>query len=130
MQNAKYSRGQVWSYRARPSEEKSRLYIVRVDTNQKLDNIYHIFVDNLSLKNPHAETGIQDVLPHAPVSGKTLDASVIDLIETRDTNLPNISEGYKIWREAFDKGEGGVFTIPVAEIIQYIEDIVNGKTDG
>lgn len=41
------------------------------------------------------------------------------------SNSPDISEGYKSWRESFDKGEAGVFNIPASKIIQYIEDVVN-----
>ena len=129
MQNQKYSVGQVWSYRTRPDESESKLYIVRVTESDKLGPIYNIFLDGLSLKNPHIE-GDQDVLPHAPVSAETLDASVTALVETRHSDLPDISEGYQTWKEAFDAGNAGVFTIPVSNIVQYIEDIVNGKMDG
>lgn len=127
MQELRYKQGQVWTYQTRQGEDQSRLYIVRIDPNTKLGPIYHIYVDNLSLKNPHIQGGIQNDLPHSPVSAATLDASVIKLVETRASNMPDISEGYNNWREAFDQGKGGVFSIPVNKIIQYIEDIVNGK---
>ena len=113
MRDEKYAVGQVWSYRTRPGESQSRLYIVHITECDKVGTIYHVFLDRLSLKLPKG--GVQNVFPHAPVSDKTLDASVIELVETRQTNLPDISEGYQIWREAFDSGGARVFTIPVSE---------------
>ena len=40
-------------------------------------------------------------------------------------NLPDISEGYKVWKEVFDTGQGGVFNIPISQILEYIEDTLN-----
>ncbi|MGF1528498.1 MAG: hypothetical protein ACFCBW_17115 [Candidatus Competibacterales bacterium] len=87
------------------------------------DLIYHIFVDGVAIKNPHIEGGVQDVLPHAPVDEKTLELSLIKLTGTAN-QLPDISEGYSVWKEAFDSGEGGVFNISVSQIIEYIEQVV------
>jgi hypothetical protein len=130
MHNPKYAVGQVWSYKTRPNESRSRLYIVQVTVSDKLGPIYNIYLDKLAIKNPYIASGIQDALPHAPVSAEALDTSVTMLVETRQSNLPDISEGYKTWRDAFDQGKAGVFTIPVDKIIQYIEDIANGKMNG
>lgn len=124
----KYRAGQVWSYKTRTGEENSRIYIVKVDTDGELGSIFHIYVDGIAIKNPHLPNGgSQTSLPHSPVSAETLDASVVELIES-DGKMPDISEGYGVWKEAYDKGEAGVFTIPVAKIVQYIEDIVNDKS--
>ena len=127
MKNEKYKAGQVWSYSTRKGEEHSRLFIVRVDRHEKLGSIYHIFLDGLSVSNPHIEGGIQDILPHSPVSQQTLDASVKSLVTAKADALPDIAEGYEVWKEAFDKNEAGVFIIPVQEIIQITEDAVLGK---
>lgn len=129
MTETKYKAGQVWSYQARQGEEGSHLYIVRVDPDEKLGVIYHIYVDGIRIKNPHSPSGNQDHLPHSPVTKKTLDDSVTSLVTDHADTLPDISEGYAAWREAFDNNQGGVFTIPVKQIVQYIEDIVNGKSD-
>ena len=114
--------GQVWTYRTRPGEEASRLYIARVDNLPNL-TAFHISVDGLRLKNPHSAAGYQTVLPHAPVDEETLKASVVSLA-AENAPMPDISEGYGHWREAYDSGQGGVFNIPVAKIIEYIESIV------
>jgi hypothetical protein len=125
----KYSEGQAWSYKTRIGEQESKIYIAQVDNDPKLGQIYHIYIDNIAIKNPHIKEGIQNYLPHAPVSQKTLDDSVTNLIESHVDPLPDISEGYLTWKEAFVKGEAGVFTIPADKIVQYIEDVVTGKND-
>jgi len=124
----KYAVGQVWAYQTRANETDSKLYIVRIEENEKIGPIYNIYLDGLAIENPHI-AGSQDSLPHAPVSAETLDASVTGLIEVRQNDLPDISEGFDMWKEAFDSGDAGVFTIKVSEIVQYIEDIVNGRTE-
>ena len=129
MTSAKYKIGQVWNYQTRKGEEQSRIFIVRADSNQKIGTIYHIYIDGLQIRNPHTNTGIQDHLPHSPVSEKTLNDSVTSLAIEHADEVPDVSDGYKTWKEAFDKGEGGIFTIPVNQIIQHIEDIITGKRD-
>ena len=130
MQTNTYAVGQVWSYQSRDHELDSKLYISQVDEEMPIGPVYHIYLDGLSIQNPHTADGVQTTFPHAPVSAETLDASVTELLQTRETDLPDVSEGYQMWRDAFDKGEAGVFTISVREIVQFIEDAVNGKLDG
>lgn len=120
---AEYSVGQVWEYKSRKDEESSRVYIVHIDQHEKLGKIYHIYIEGINIKNPHIAGGIQVELPHAPVDEETLKLSLTKLVGKTDA-LPDISAGYGVWKEAFDSGEGGVFNIPISQIIQYIEDIV------
>jgi hypothetical protein len=117
-----YAAGQVWRYHTRRGEESSQLYISRVDQLPE-GAAFHIHLDGLHLKNRQGE---QSSLPHAPVSEETLRASVTSLVAER-AQVPDVSEGYNIWREAYDRGEAGVFNIPVARVIQFIEDIANGN---
>ncbi|WP_193370384.1 hypothetical protein [Pelagibius marinus] len=113
--------GQLWSYRTRPGEEDSRLYIARIDRDMGSKPIVHVYVDRLKLKNPLLEAKVQDHLVHVPISREALEASVISLIQ-KDVTPPDISEGYIIWREAFLEGRAGVFTISLQQVVQYIED--------
>jgi hypothetical protein len=121
-----YSVGQIWEYKTRTHEATSRLYIVHIDEHEKIGKIYHIYVEGVKIKNTHIECGIQDVLPHAPVDIKTLKLSLTRMIGTTKS-LPDISDGYAVWKEAFDSGEGGVFNITVNKIIQYIEEVAGQK---
>jgi len=118
---ADYQAGQVWRYQTRPGEEASRLYIVRVDRDLSARPIFHIYLDGLKLKNDLMEGGVQKNLPHAPVSQESLDNSVVELLQA-EAPMPNIAEGYALWRLAFGRGEAGVFTLPVKDVVQYIED--------
>jgi len=116
-----FQEGQVWSYQTRPGEERSRLYIVRIDRDIAKRPIFHIYLDGLKLKNPLMQGGVQDHLAHAPVSQESLEASVEKLLKTGGP-MPNISEGYTAWLLAFSQRQAGVFTMPVKDIVQYIED--------
>ena len=115
-----YASGQVWRYNTREGESESRLYLVRVDELSNGESAYHIFLDSVSIINPHTDSGIQQVLPHAPVARVTLDSSVTELEET-DAEMPDIDRGYMIWREAYDAGEAGIYTVEVREILDLIE---------
>ncbi len=120
--------GQVWQYDTRKGEEKSLLYIVHIDEEESPAKIYHIYIDNLAIKNPYQESGIQYELPHAPVDEETLTNSITNLV-SENSPMPNISNGYSSWRNAFDKGEAGVFNIPVKKIVQYIEEIIENAVN-
>jgi hypothetical protein len=124
---SRYKEGQVWRYKTRPHEQESRLCIVKVD-DPVGQPIFHIFLDGLQISNKHFNGGFQAELPHAPVDVECLDKSVT-LFEGLREPMSDISEGYNIWKQEYDKGDAGVFNIAVAEIVQYIEDVVAGKAD-
>ena len=87
-------------------------------------------MDGLAIANPHIPSGVQDQLSHCPVTAATLEASVVELVSSDEASLPDISEGYAVWREAFDAGESGYFTSPVAKIVEHIESVVAGPSAG
>ena len=122
--DATYAVGQVWNYHTRPGEEGSRLFIVRADPDPQLGMIFHIYVDGLRVDNPLTESQKQEQLPHVPVLQATLDASVTSLAVEHAETLPDISAGYATWKNAFDAGEGGVFTLSVVEIIAVVEEAI------
>lgn len=119
-----FKEGQVWSYRARANEPRSSLLINKVEFDAKLGSIFHISVNVVKVKNPRAPGGITEELPHFPVSRKTLEMSVLKLIGTKVPN-PSYLEGYATWKQAFDAGSAGIFTISVEEIVGFIEQTVN-----
>lgn len=118
-----FEAGQVWQYKTRSGESDSRLYIVKVDSWPNGEKIYHIYANKLKIKNPMLAGGIQTELPHAPVSEQTLKLSATRL-QRKAGALPDIAEGYNAWKEQYDQGEAGVFTISVSEIITLIEGVV------
>jgi hypothetical protein len=105
---ARFHEGQVWEYQVRPGDEGSLLKIQHIETSPVGDDpIYHISVIGVRLGG-RADNQIQ----HLPVSEQSLNASVTRLAR-RDADFPSADEGIAIWREE----RGGVFTIPLAEII-------------
>ncbi|MDQ4086925.1 MAG: hypothetical protein M3177_02755 [Pseudomonadota bacterium] len=111
-----YAEGQVWEYRTRAGEEESLLKIQRIEAlGDPPRPVYHISIVGIRFGGPEG----QSELPHLPVSRETLDASVTRLA-SRTVPFPTPDEGIAEWRSA----QGGVFTIPVAEIVAVAEQAV------
>lgn len=123
---SRYQVGQVWRYKARLPEIGSTLTIVKIDQDAELGNIIHIGIQNLHMRNPHVPAGFTTDFPHLPLSEEALDESVVNLLRTH-ADLPDYAEGYKMWRKAFDVQEAGIFTLPVAECIDVIEQTLTGE---
>lgn len=126
--------GQVWEYKTRPTEADSTLTVLKVDTvnNQR---IIHVAVHGLRMKRAThmtvgarrtaiAELDIGDSIGHMPIAEQTLAESVTRVVRVED-KLPPFQEGYDLWKAAFDKGEGGYFTIPVAKCVEFVEQTLN-----
>ena len=110
-----YAVGQIWEYKTRDGDEGSLLKIQQVEDSpalKKMGPIYHISVVGFRLANAQ----VTPVLPHAPVSRETLDASVVRLSRAQ-VAFPDHAEGVRAWREA----EGGVYTIPVSLIVDLLD---------
>jgi len=119
LSKSKYQPGQVWIYKTRPEEKDSRLTILAIENYEKFGTIVHISLDNLKIKNPKAPSGFSTSMEHMPVSEKSLDESVVE--KEADRPAPAPSAGYKQWKQRFDKGEVGVFTKPVDDLVQFVE---------
>lgn len=124
---AKYKPGQKWSYKTRPGEEDSYLIVLKVDKDAKLGNIIHIALRKLKMKNELSPDGsVSENVNHMPFSQEALDKSGLKLLEEK-TDLPEFAEGYQMWREAFDGGRGGVYSITVAEAVNVVEAGLHGR---
>ena len=118
--DSKYKVGQKWSYRARPDEETSYFIIVKIDNDPKLGRIIHIAMRGLKMKNPRSPDGVSEDVNHMPFAEEAIDKSAVKLLKEK-IELPDFEEGYGIWREAFDAGKAGIYTITVAEAVSAIE---------
>jgi len=113
-----FSVGQVWAYKTRSGEEQSTLVIDKVEEDPKLGRIYHISVSNIQIR---LDTGtVANELPHLPVSPETLKSSCTTLLGKTVPNAKYLP-GYRLWKEAYDAGHAGVYTISVAEIVTVTE---------
>jgi hypothetical protein len=79
--------------------------------------VYHISVIGVRVGG-QPEPG---PIGHLPVAKETLDASVIRLSPTSPA-FPDVEEGIAEWRKA----QGGVFNIPMAEIIGFADQAIRG----
>jgi hypothetical protein len=115
--------GQVWSYQTRPGEEKSTVLIDKIETDAKLGSIFHISISSVHVRSKLAASGIATILPHCPVSKQSLEMSVTRLVGQAPPN-PEFEAGYAEWRQAFDRGRAGIFTISIAEIVDTFERLL------
>ena len=123
---AQFFTGQVWTYKNRIGEDGSTVLINKVESHPKLGKIFHVSIFGVKVKNSKLAGGISTDLPHFPVSEETLNKSVVKLIGKKAPN-PEYLDGYNVWKEAFDNGEAGIFTITLAEIVGVIEESINPK---
>jgi hypothetical protein len=118
-----YSEGQIWSIRGRRGDDGATLLIDKVEHDARLGAIYHISVAGITV---HVPGGVTHELPHLPVGKQTLDASCIEVIGRSAPN-PEYLDGYATWKHAFDQHQAGVFTAPVAAIIDVIESAMSNE---
>lgn len=114
---ARYAAGQVWEYRTRPVDEGSLFKIHSVE-KALAGEVYHISLIGLGYGRGMAHGG---EFGHMAVSRETLDRSVTRLSASRAA-FPDATEGIAQWRAA----KGGVFTIPIAEIIDGVMATITG----
>jgi hypothetical protein len=113
-----FAAGQVWRYESRVEEPNATVTICRIETLGD-KSVVHVSLNNLQLKNPQTATGFQDSLPHLPMDEAVLRECVTELIE-ENAPLPDYEQGYTQWKEA----QGGVWTLPLAEIVDAIESTI------
>ncbi len=116
--------GQVWHYETRAGESGSTLTIVKLDQDDTLGMIVHVYIQGVRVKSRSAPSGFSEVIHHMPFSKEALAKSVTEKVEQVE-KLPDFMEGYEQWHEAFTSGKGGIFTIPVKEAVAYIEQVMN-----
>jgi len=122
--DSKFKVGQKWSYRARAGEESSYFIIVKIDNDPKLGRIIHIAMRGLKIKNPRSPDGLSESVSHMPFAEEAIEKSEVKLLQEK-VDLPDFEEGYRLWREAFDAGRGGIYTITVADAVTVMETILN-----
>ena len=114
--------GQVWTYETRDGEENSRVTILRLEQNPKIGGIVHVSLNGLKIPNATAPDGFTEEASHLPFSEKAIIDSVVELQSSVEVSSEH-TEGYEIWRSAFEQGKAGVFTTSLVEGIEFLEDI-------
>ena len=114
---SKYQPGQVWTYKARAGEEDSRVTILKIDEHEILGNIVHLHISGVTIMDPPAPDRFAKVIHHAPFALAAVEDSVLE-VQSEKVDLPEFREGYEIWKEAFEDGKAGVFTVSIAAGIE------------
>ena len=122
-EDEKFKVGQIWQYDTRKDEEESRVVILKVDKTET-EIIVHVSVIKAKIKNPQKDGEISNDIGHLPFSRKSIEKSLTKL-ESSNNELPDFMDGYNQWKEAFDSGRGGIFTISVKEAVDYVEQTMN-----
>jgi hypothetical protein len=122
----KFEVGQVWKYANRDGEDSSTLTILKIEKYVKGDTIIHIRVDGIKIYSPQAATGYTNYIGHLPFSEKAIAKSVTELVGQND-ELPDFSEGYTQWREAWDAGKAGYWTVDLKEAVEGIDKTMQPK---
>lgn len=124
---SKYKVGQVWKYKTRPAEPNSTFTVLKVEHWPKTGIIVHLRVDDVRIPIVSQDT-ISRTVDHMPFSEEAVDSSAVVLIKSLP-QVPDYSEGYELWKDAFLAGKAGVFSIGVAESVNYMEQTINQGND-
>jgi hypothetical protein len=117
----RYRVGQVWRYQTRPGEEASRVIVGRIERIEGIGPVVHVKLTGLRLRGPQ---GVASIMFHAPVAEPQLSASVTELTGERG-DLEGFADGYAMWRSAYQSGKAGVFTLPLAGVVDSMEEALN-----
>lgn len=121
--------GQRWSYRSRPHEPLSTVVVLRVDDLPGHGEVVSVAIEDVEIPHPSDPDGAILCIGHLPFASAALRGSVIRLLE-RDADTGESEDGYRTWREAMDEGKAGIFTVSVADAVQFCDDAVSGRGDG
>ena len=118
---SKYHPGDEYSFAGRTGDEKPHFLVLKVDTHPKEGNIIHVAINGVRITNPKAPKGFSDSIGHFPISEAALDQSGPKILKT-GSPLPDFKEAYQLWRKPFDEGKAGMWTKPLAECLQALDD--------
>jgi hypothetical protein len=128
-----YQPSQEWSYKTRPGEDNATFTVCKVEQHSKYGVIIHISLGGLNVKNPMQKTGFSDSISHLAFCEDAIDRSVVKII-LKEPPLPeDVQEdfelAYRDWRTDFEAGKAAVFSVTVAEALDYIEHAINEAGD-
>lgn len=125
---SQYKVGQVWSYKTRLNEHESSFIVIKVDSNSEYGNIISIALRNLKIKNPGSPDGFTNAINHLPFTEKAIDKSAVKL-RRESEDVTDFQKGYNLWKESFNVGRAGVYTITIAEVVDSIEEVFNPRKE-
>ena len=127
-QRIQLATGQVWTFKDQPAPE-ARLVIGRVETPWPDKQDVAVSVSIVGLPKWPMDNGemVGGTISHLPFDEATLIASLDQQMEEPTQLDEGFEGGYQTWRDALDKGEAGVFTIPPSEVVNMIAGVAQGE---
>jgi hypothetical protein len=123
-----YRVGEVWTFRSAPLPE-SRVVIGKIDAHERFDQVFSVSIKTVPLATgAGGEIRVSDI-SHVPVMKSVLDTSLLEQVGIGEPSEA-FAEGYGQWREAFDSGKAGVFTIEISKVIETINQVWSKGTPG
>lgn len=121
---SQFTPGQVWAYQTRLGEEDSRITILRVDETEHAGVLVHVAIEGVNLPNPIDPSRPNTSIGFMPMAEASLAASVTQLVTTDISFTPplDFEEGYVHWKLEFNRGKAGFWTVPVAQVVQALDD--------
>lgn len=113
------------------------VWMLAHDTHQTLGGIYSLaqFIlmmdENPQTLAPEELDSLREVerLGHFPIRAEHIEQANLQVVGHMQPDEADM-EGYRLWREAFDKGEAGVFNVPLEDIWGMIlESLAQGAAD-
>lgn len=117
---SRFRAGQIWAFRTPADQPNAKLTILKVEDGGKSGTIVHIALSGVSYGDGQTTVG------HLPFAEAAIEQSVTTL-ERESGPVPDFAEGYRLWREAFDAGQGGVFRISVAEAFDAVNSAARNR---
>lgn len=114
--------GDIWSYHTRPGESASTLTILKIEQYPDLGQVVHIRIDGIHLVNPLKGNQIS-AIPHLPFRASAVQQSVTQRVGHAE-QIADFSEGYTVWKTAYEAGKAGAFKTSVA---QTLNDLLGGN---
>ncbi|MFV0298753.1 MAG: hypothetical protein ACK5JT_21835 [Hyphomicrobiaceae bacterium] len=126
----RFNAGEIWRATGRADDgDDVRVAILAVEHHDALGEICSVAVTGVCIRNPSMDGGVQTDLPHAPIAADALARSVTELIARNGPSSQDedFCEAYRQWHEPFTRGEAGIFTLPVTEILDLVESAINTR---
>ncbi len=121
--DATFAVGERWKFDSvRAGPRGATFTILKIESDAASDSrgmIIHVSVDGVRIPSARAPGGFIEGIGHMPCTRVAIVASKPILVE-KGVALPNFQDGYAMWREAFDSGRGGVFSISLADAVEFM----------
>ncbi|MDX2288678.1 MAG: hypothetical protein NW217_07635 [Hyphomicrobiaceae bacterium] len=119
--------GQVWRVKGRLQDGDVHAAVLAVLHYEGLGFVCSVALTEVRIMNPHVAGGIQTMVPHIPITAEMFEDAVMGLAGTGGPTAADadFAAAYEQWRTPFEKGEAGVFTVPLADVIELLETAIS-----